>query len=124
MKIEAGKYYKTRDGRKVGPIQRAGSGKVHHYWHDGASFLGQFTNNWSRKGYSSSYPGLDIISEWQDEPSPIRTVTRKEIVPGVYGAVVIGENKSVLVPQRIYTSDKLREAAHILNQIAEALEDD
>lgn len=62
---------------------------------------------------------FDIV----EDLSPVRTVTRKEIVPGVYGGVVIGGNGSILLPQKVYKAEQLREAAHILNQIAEALED-
>lgn len=54
---------------------------------------------------------------------PIRTVIRKEIVPGKYGPLVVGGNGSILLPQACYTPDELREVAHTLNQIAEALED-
>lgn len=65
---------------------------------------------------------------------PIRTVTRKEIVPGVYGKVLINsydkESSTVWINVKEdfgcveFNSEQLREAAHILNQIAEALEDD
>lgn len=53
--------------------------------------------------------------------SPIRTVTRREIVPGVYGSVTVHNDMSVTVGR--LDADKAREAAHILNQIAEVLED-
>ena len=62
----------------------------------------------------------------------IRIVTRREIVPGRYGVVEIGEQAKGLAPIRISnrngelrytTAEELREAAHVLNQIAEALED-
>lgn len=61
------------------------------------------------------------------EAGPVRTVTRKEIVPGVYGKVDVSLYPdgspcvSVSFPRG---AEQLREAAHILNQIAEALEDD
>ncbi len=57
--------------------------------------------------------------------SPVRTVTRREIVPGIYGAVDIATDGwlSVKFDEGDPTADTLREAAHILNQIAEALED-
>lgn len=68
--------------------------------------------------------------------SPIRTVTRREIVPGTYGAIkVLAASKSNAVIQLIdsngskakeaiaFTSGELREAAHLFSQLAEALED-
>lgn len=58
--------------------------------------------------------------------SPIRTVTRREIVPGIYGAVSIaqsscGELRYFIEPYA--TAEQLREAAHTLNQLAEVLEE-
>lgn len=60
--------------------------------------------------------------------SPIRTVTRKEIVAGVYGKVCInekGDGTGLDYIQMLGTLDpaELREAAHTLNQIAEVLEE-
>lgn len=62
-----------------------------------------------------------------NKPSPIRTVTRKEIVPGVYGHISIDVTSNKYVGVHINSNmdaAELREAAHILNQIAEALEND
>lgn len=66
--------------------------------------------------------------------SPIRTVTRREIVPGVYGKVEVEKHDThptylmvrvcdIRGTFRIMNAEELREAAHILNQIAEVLED-
>lgn len=60
---------------------------------------------------------------------PVREVTRREIVPGVYGRVVVEscEDCEVAVSftdeSRWLNADELREAAHLFNQLAEALED-
>lgn len=59
-------------------------------------------------------------------PSPIRTVTRREIAPGVYGNVEIeevGQRYVVIDSQSIYYAEDLREAAHLFNQLAEVLEE-
>lgn len=68
MKIESGKFYKTRDGRKVGPMKRwsygwlAGSGRInasdHIDWYE--------EGNYNYTHYPAS-PN-DLIAEWQDEP--------------------------------------------------------
>lgn len=67
---------------------------------------------------------FDIV----EEQSPVRTVTRKEIVPGVYGAVHVtnlaGCGIVIGIPYKDWSPEELREAAHILNQIAEVLEDE
>lgn len=47
---------------------------------------------------------------------------RKKIEPGRYGAVLLYINDAVGIPPSYYTPEQLREAAHILNQIAEYLE--
>lgn len=66
MQIESGKYYLTRDGRKVGPMSKKG---ISSYpwsapWLDGA--LGVF---WSDNGDSDETTNNDLIAEWQDEPT-------------------------------------------------------
>src|SRR6478752_3208752 len=76
VKLEAGKYYKTRDGRKVGPLIQSST--------DFFGFEGFAT--WYFDGRSTSYrKNEDIISEWSSAESPIREVTRRELVAGVYG---------------------------------------
>lgn len=60
--------------------------------------------------------------------SPVRTVTRREIVPGTYGCVEVemhsyGMNVVADFSGGRCTAEELREAAHILNQIAEVLEE-
>lgn len=57
--------------------------------------------------------------------SPIRTVTRKEIVPGVYGKVEVSlypDGSPCILVSFPKTATELREAAHTLTQIAEALD--
>lgn len=127
LRIEAGKYYKTRDGRKVGPV----SGcypffyvpEIHDYFYSNG------------RQWNTHESVNDIISEWKDEtPSPIRTVTRREIVAGVYGPVdVRGVDEGGLIqifikPTNLslmswYSAEELREIAHTFNQIAEAMEE-
>jgi hypothetical protein len=85
MKIEAGKYYRTRDGRKVGPM-------VNYEWgdrRDDVAFIENYGDGrfWSTSGIyrKGTNDTCDIIAEWTE--SPVREVTRKEIVPGVYGQI-------------------------------------
>lgn len=72
------------------------------------------------KGHHHFAPrnNFDIV----EDNRPIRTVTRREVVPGKYGIVTIKECGFIHI-NAMGTPEKLREAAHILNQIAEALED-
>jgi hypothetical protein len=125
LKIEEGKFYKTRDGRKVGPI-------VVHFGREHAGAEGFRNDHWyiSTNRYYSEMSGRvsirgespdDLIEEWSEKPTPIRTITRREIVPGQYGAVWL-ETDGRIVINGTHTPEELREAAHVLNQIAEYLE--
>lgn len=63
-KIEAGKFYRTRDGRKVGPMEDSGDSL--YPWKDGE-------NAWMKDGHfltRSIESADDLVSEWVDEPSP------------------------------------------------------
>jgi len=65
---------------------------------------------------------FDLPSD--DLLSPIRTVMRKEIVPGTYGIISVTKENKILIKRGSYTHEQLREAAHTLNQIAEVVEDE
>ncbi len=128
LKIEAGKYYKTRDGRKVGPMRELDRNDTDWPWTDQDGDMPYQRYNDKGNGIGLRMEDCrHIISEWQDEtPSPIRTVTRREIVPGNYGCVEIDVHAygmSVVVDFSTVRHDagELREAAHLLNQIAEVL---
>lgn len=134
MKLEVGKYYKTRDGRKVGPMLLWGDIEYPFSDHPISG-----TSIWKDDG-SSTYHRQEctIISEWPSD-SPVRTVTRKEIVPGVYGKVSIHhlytdegfplvaisdcDSHKVRTVHVAMTPTELRAAAATLIEIADALED-
>lgn len=66
LTIQAGKFYKTRDGRKVGPMRSSGRGYlITDFWHyakDGeCCYLGV--------SGSDTHPEHDLIAEWVDEPA-------------------------------------------------------
>jgi hypothetical protein len=73
-------------------------------------------------GTWSSEEELELVKP----ASPIRTVTRREIVPGVYGVVsvdsVYGREASISMTTICDASD-LREAARLFNEIADVLEE-
>lgn len=81
MKIEAGKFYKTRDGRKVGPMRSFGS---FYCW---ATDDGK---RWTTKGHfiDGEVRPEDLIAEWTDEQpypihhrSPSQSLVKEEFVP-------------------------------------------
>ena len=73
LKIEAGKFYCTRDGRKVGPM--------HLYYDDGSCFgsNGTFTGGLWKPDGSAWFDGAkdspDLIALWQDEPAAATTAS-------------------------------------------------
>lgn len=69
-----------------------------------------------RDGYYFPFT-FDLIAQ----PGPVRTVTRREIVPGQYGAVQIWSDMSATVD--VLDAAAAREAARLFNEIADALDE-
>lgn len=68
MKLEVGKYYRTRDGRKVGPMRDDyPSNKGKHNWHTKCDEFNHLL--WSADGvnYEGLNPNLDLIAELTEE---------------------------------------------------------
>lgn len=131
MKLEAGKFYKTRNGLKFCPAE-----EVYPFGNSGwmvPSSAGHPAtyDSYGNRISPTCLSGEDLVAEWHD--GPVRTVTRREIVPGTYGKIFINDyNESAnTVSLNVkddfgcvyFNAEELREAAHILNQLAEALED-
>jgi hypothetical protein len=87
MKIEAGKYYKTRDGHKVGPMKPyLVDEKVWHEKGDGRRFWIEDGTRWVKDFYN------DIIEEWQDdEPKPSTDLAALAKQHGIKITVQVGE---------------------------------
>lgn len=62
MKLEVGKYYRTRDGRKVGPLGEFSKNTMHTGESD--------SRLWNLDGsrYYRNDPNSDLIAEWHNEP--------------------------------------------------------
>jgi len=148
MKIEAGKYYRTRDGRKVGPM-KGEFGYCTSQEHGSKEWRGD-GKYWNGEGSGRDW---DLIAEWTDKPAneapkpplgveeysrlmhrvwdaekqsnkPSPFVTRRELVPGVYGRVFVRSDEDGLyarVVGGVITADELDEAAHLFAQLAEYL---
>lgn len=130
--IQEGRYYIDGHGEKRGPM------KVERAWFiddRGWSFYAD-----GRRMTKSDEPVHPdhLVSEWvePDAEGPVRTVTRREIVPGTYGHVYVkGEMKnhpmgrvclvgiSSTTDTLGMTAHELRSAAMVLSQLAEALDD-
>lgn len=71
MKIQAGKFYRTRDGRKVGPMRNSDRGSSGAY-----PFVATHTGqSWTADGHywvSGTLPSpADLIAEWVELPADV-----------------------------------------------------
>lgn len=117
MQIEAGKYYRTRGGRMVGPIELDdfGDGQPYAYGHNPRRWV-SVNGSWMPDNAATEH---DLVAEWQDE-GPVRT----EIVDGLYGIVAVYREQDqvrVTLTREDGTPDQLEAAARTLQQLAEAL---
>lgn len=65
MQIEAGKYYKTRDGRKVGPMERNhGNWAKTHPWT--AEVCGAVRDDGTWASERGDISDFDLIAEWTE----------------------------------------------------------
>lgn len=128
MRIEAGKYYRIRDGRKVGPIERSSRGYANKPYPFQSPQLKFISDDGMVNSGTSFDPQSDLIAEWTETPlSPVRTKTVKEIVPGVYGTInienVYGDGVNIYANPGKWSASDLRAAVLVLTQLAEALEE-
>lgn len=122
-----GAYGRTRDGQRVGPLRAFGYGFIEiegdgRLWEPDGRFVNEMRYDMTR----------DLVAEWTED-GPVRTVTRREIVPGTYGRLGVGQPFEGVVPVgwvgHHHTSyprlnaDELDAAARVLTQLAEALRD-
>lgn len=104
LKIEAGKFYKTRDGRKVGPMERREGFLFHEGWHYNAS------GECCYRGRSGDCVQKDreIIAEWIDEPvvakakpsndnakPKFKVGDRVKLTRSFYGAAKVGATATI-----------------------------
>lgn len=132
MQIEEGKFYRTRDNRRVGPMENwlhSLRDNAHNWRQKGGSHLYCKGGDVWRGDGTSGYHGEEgfLISEWVN--GPVRTVIRKEIEPGHYGLIRINgacmsrKEVSWFVDGSWTTAKQIREAINTLGEIADALED-
>ena len=83
MKIREGRFYGTRDGQKVGPIERGTSSSEARYWTAKSVLDGGFFSWWFKDGSfwpdghemrTANNAANDIIAEWSD-PMDLTTIT-------------------------------------------------
>ncbi len=111
LKIEAGKYYRTRDGRKVGPLM-ARNNDSYAFAADIAGDIG--IRIFQKDGVHGSRwignePNLDLIAEWVDEPvkaaAPVQFILRNDVFsfapvanPAIVALIENGQPKPSVAP--------------------------
>ena len=104
MKIEPGKYYRTQNGEKVGPMEETDNGDPGGFW--GAPcglYRKDGTFGYGSECYCSD---LDIVAEWEDEETG--TLAELNVKPGDLVSYCglheyeVGENRHLI---RVDTGD-------------------
>ena len=100
VKIEAGKFYRTRDGRKVGPMARNYSGfyEDSHPWRDPNS-RHTFKSDGTYGIGQHSTSGDDLVAEWPDEPTAQRDTPKilGDMTDAEIGALVRAERQGSVI---------------------------
>lgn len=87
MKIEAGKYYRTRDGRKAGPV--AISGDSSYPWLARVDTMRVFQADGTHGSPAVARErGLDLVAAWTEEPAVWLDMTPEE-----KGAVLLAKHE-------------------------------
>lgn len=143
MQIVEGEYYKTRDGRKAGPVRPSDNLNNSPYQadlSDGSNW--NYDANGKLTNFRSEQPE-DLVASWVDT-GPIRTetVTTRRIEPGVYGRLQVaglnrfsyGTDKQADVgfvcrgdtggstTTHCLTASELRELARVATELAEFMD--
>lgn len=127
LKIEAGKYYRTADGRVFGPYGQP-DGNIAMVGGDYSTcrFLGGSI-------YADCRPHKDNLVEEVPAPAPVgpvrevtETVTRTEIVPGKYSGVHVDHAPAngfvtIELDRSTFEADELDAAADVFKKLAKAL---
>lgn len=104
MQIEAGKYYKTRDGRKVGPMA-ANDNDMWPWIVKGSMPRTGFA--WKQDGIGCSYSphseydtNLDLIAEWTDTPAEPKLW--RDMTPEEKGALLLAHHEGNVIEGWMY----------------------
>ena len=121
LKIEAGKFYRTRDGRKVGPMQRRDDQDCfpfdinsHVHPHDGDIQR----QRWQEDGTGDE--GLHIIAEWTDTTAEIPLsptdpyAPLRRVLNAAYEQAANGKGKERHANNKPFTDQPIMEIARMV----------
>ena len=130
MKLEAGKTYKTRDGRIYGPLVKQGSGFICHVVP--AEYNAAHAFMWYPDGrfYQTKPLPVDLIEEYVAPLFRQKTEINQgkfgplHVCPHEPGSVLIGIDTPFDICYKSFTAADLREAIFTMTRLAEFLESD
>jgi len=132
LKIEAGKYYKTRDGEKVLVTEVDGYGVAWYTkQHQTTACFTERTEGGRKTGWTDSTgtKPADIVAEWTAS-GPIQEISEKRLIAGNYGIVkvedgIFGQTPwfSIYIDERDPTAEKVLAAGKLLTEIGEFLKE-
>jgi hypothetical protein len=134
MKIEEGKSYRTRDGRKA---RNPRWDSDNHCWFlviEADSEYGRSVRVYHSDGTHGDArvpndPRLDLVAEWTDEPSgPVVVETVKRIVSGTHSGLQVHHVRGddgvyITADAGLWDASKLRAGAAVMLQYADAFDE-
>ncbi|QND53448.1 hypothetical protein HB779_17305 [Phyllobacterium sp. 628] len=96
MKIEEGKFYYSRDGRKVGPMRRIMQRGLKFPWSGQLSDGSKATYNEDGEIYKGAISSVDIVKEWinPDSDTNFHEITKAQ--PAVISSPMYGSLAGIL----------------------------
>lgn len=100
IKLEAGKYYKTRDGRKVGPMRR--DPDLYVIWDCMEMYPEDDDYHWfgdGRRGHASCDDCIDLIAEWpsDDTPAQPEPALWRDMTPEQKGVLLLAAHEGKVI---------------------------
>lgn len=98
MKLEIGKYYKTRDGRKAGPIEESAwdgafmARIVGEKWYYLYEMTGRHGDGGCKEPCIKNRPQMDIVAEWE-EPMGTEMKTWGKMTDAEKGALLLAHHE-------------------------------
>jgi len=128
MQIQEGRFYRARDGRKVGPMRKDAYGNKRRPFavdHETRSFLDDICGAlWTEEGESDSGEYLNLVSEWTDPaPAPAKVGLPDAMVfrDDHFGSITVEINTGFVSVQFNADDDDDRQTVNLTPERARAL---
>lgn len=127
MKLEVGRVNDI--GAMPGDVVECVKGEGAFTWgkkykiRDDGRLVDDFGALWPLVGGTPPASKFKIVTDAPQPAGPVRTITRKEIVPGVYGQVVVCDEGNSCRVRYMRDAVTIRAAIATLSEIADAMEE-